>query len=98
MQSTSPSTAHPAPSDDRRSAALDRRAQAAGEQLSRLAAADQASPESDRSRARRERLGVALRRQSEALAIERRRSRALREELRRLRDLAGPEDQTFTAR
>jgi hypothetical protein len=95
MQSTSPSSAHPPPSADRRSAELDRRAEAAGEQLSRLPAADQTPP--DRVRTRRQRTGAALRQQSEALAIERRRSRALRDELRRLRGLDGSDDRTSTA-
>ena len=70
-------------------------ARAAGDELARLAAAAETPGEADRLLAdtwsRLTRLKTALRRQSEALAIERRRTHALRIELRRVRhELAEP--------
>ena len=70
-------------------------ARAAGDELAKLAAAAETPGEADRLLAdtwsRLTRLKTALRRQSEALAIERRRTHALRIELRRVRhELAEP--------
>lgn len=68
---------------------LNGQARAAGDELAKLAAAAETPGEADRLLAdtwsRLTRLKTALRRQSEALAIERRRTHALRIELRRVR-------------
>lgn len=74
---------------------LNGQARAAGDELAKLAAAAETPGEADRLLAdtwsRLTRLKTALRRQSEALAIERRRTHALRIELRRVRhELAEP--------
>ncbi len=68
---------------------LRRKADTAGDALANLAAAGETPSGSDRvltqAFSRLERLGTALRRASEELAAERRRTDALREEVRRLR-------------
>jgi hypothetical protein len=72
---------------------LGRRIGVAADELTRLAAATDTPSESDRLLAetfsKLKRMGRALRSQSEALAVERRRTRALRVELRRLRRESG---------
>jgi hypothetical protein len=72
-----------------RRSTLRRRVDSAGDALASLASAGDSPSGSDRVLAqafsRLERLGAALRRVSEELAVERRRTSALREEVRRLR-------------
>jgi|GEM_PF-3298584 hypothetical protein len=76
------------PGADRRSS-LRRRVDSAGDALASLASAGDSPSGADRAVAqafaRLERLGTALRRVSEELAVERRRTSALRKEVRRLR-------------